>query len=149
MLEFLFDSTRAVSDLVLGGVITRYPDIRWAFTHGGGALPLLADRIELFRSFLGDGAGPTVQEQIRGLWFDMAGTPFPRQVPALVDAVGSERILYGSDYCWTPVPAALAQIATVDAAEQPVDDTWRALTTRNAERLLAGPTSGWDHSADR
>ncbi len=138
MLEFVFDSTRTVSDLVLAGVLTRYPAIRWIFTHGGGALPLLADRIELFRTLFGgaDADAPTVLEQLRGLWFDMAGTPFPRQIPALVDAVGSEQILYGSDYCWTPAAAALAQIATIDAAAQPGHDTWRALTTRNAARLL-------------
>jgi predicted TIM-barrel fold metal-dependent hydrolase len=47
MLEFLFDSTRAVSDLVLDGALTRYPDIRWVFTHGGGTLPLVTDRIQL------------------------------------------------------------------------------------------------------
>jgi hypothetical protein len=31
-----------------------------------------------------------------------AGTPFPHQVPAAVAAFGTERLLYGSDYCWTP-----------------------------------------------
>lgn len=37
-----------------------------------------------------------------------------------------------------PGRGAAAQIASVDAAEQPADDTWRALTTRNAVRLLPG-----------
>jgi len=46
--------------------------------------------------------------------------------------------LYGGDYCWTPAAAALAQIARVDAAVQPRNDTWRALTTRNAAKLLPG-----------
>ena len=138
MLEFLFDSTRAVSDLVFAGVLSRHPDIRWVFTHGGGTLPLLADRMELFRgAFLGDGDGPTVQEQIRALWFDLAGTPFPRQAPVLVAAVGTERLLYGSDYCWTPAGAVAAQIASLDAADPPPDDEWRDLTSRNAARLLS------------
>lgn len=138
MLEFIFDSTRAVSDLVFAGVFTRYPDIEWIFTHGGGALPVLADRMELFRIVFGEGEGsePSVQEQARALWYDMAGTPFPHQVPALVSAFGSERLLYGSDYCWTPSFGALGQIASIDGAEQPIGDTWRALTTRNAQRLF-------------
>ncbi len=42
MLEFIFDTTRAVSALVFTGTLVRYPDIEWVFTHGGGALPLLA-----------------------------------------------------------------------------------------------------------
>ncbi len=141
MLEFIFDTTRAASDLVFAGVLTRYPNIRWIFTHGGGALPLLADRIELFRRLFmgGDPDEPSAPEQIRRLWFDMAGTPFPNQIPALVRAFGYERVLYGSDYCWTPAQASTAQVESVDAAEQPPGDTWRALTTRNATRLLDLP----------
>ncbi|MEU6171508.1 amidohydrolase family protein [Streptantibioticus parmotrematis] len=137
MLEFLFDTTRAVSDLVLTGTLPRYPGIRWVFTHGAGTLPLVVDRMELFRTlFGGPPAGPPVPEQVAGLWFDMAGTPFPRQVPAAVEAFGSGRLVYGSDYCWTPAPAAAAQVASIDAAPQPSGTTWRALTTANAKRLL-------------
>ncbi|MEV0848384.1 amidohydrolase family protein [Streptomyces sp. NPDC049954] len=144
MLEFIFDSTRTVSDLVFNGVLTRYPGIQWLFTHGAGTLPLLADRMELFRSgFMGGSADvPRVQEQVGRLWFDIAGTPFPNQVPALVSAFGSAQVLYGSDYCWTPAAGALAQVRSVDAAVQPDGDTWRALTTRNATRLLPGLLDG-------
>ncbi|OIJ63456.1 amidohydrolase family protein [Streptomyces mangrovisoli] len=139
MLEFLFDTARAAADLLFRGVVTRYPRIRWILTHGGGALPLLADRMELFRALVGGGPAdaPGVVEQLGGLWYDMAGTPFPRQVPALSAAFGTDRLLYGSDYCWTPAVAVLAQTASVDAAEQPsATDTWRGLTTRNARRLF-------------
>jgi len=157
MLEYIFDSARAASNLVLGGTLTRYPNITWIFTHSGGALPVLAERIQLFGDLLsgdllsgtllsgapqfgdtqfGDPAGPTVTEQLGELWYDLAGTPFPHAAPALVRAFGDQRVLYGSDYCWTPVPGVLSQIASLDAAPQPGDTTWRALTTRNAERLL-------------
>lgn len=146
MLEFIFDSTRTVADLVFAGVLTRYPDIRWVVTHGGGALPLVAERMELFRTvfFDGDRDQPGVPEQIARLWFDMAGTPFPRQVPALIAAFGAERLLYGSDYCWTPAAGVTDQVAALDAADQPSGDTWRALTTRNAGRLLARPAGRLD-----
>jgi len=152
MLEYIFDSARAASDLVLRGILTRYPDITWIFTHSGGALPVLAERIQLFGDLMrgdplfddplfddpvpGAPAGPTVTEQLGELWYDIAGTPFPHAAPALVRAFGDQRVLYGSDYCWTSVPGVLAQVASLDAAPQPGDLTWRALTTRNAERLL-------------
>lgn len=142
MLEFLFDSARAASDLLLRGVLARRPRIRWILTHGGGVLPLLADRMELFRTHLGEGPegpadAPGTVEQLGRLWYDMAGTPFPRQIPALDAAFGTERLLYGSDHCWTPAEAALAQVATVDAAPPPSGAaTWRDLTTRNAHRLF-------------
>lgn len=144
MLEFIFDTTRTVSDLVFAGTFTRYPRIQWIFTHGGGTLPLLADRMELFRTVFsgGDPNTPTVPELLARLWFDMAGSPFPNQIPALVKAFGSDRLLYGSDYCWTPAVAAAAQIASVDAAEQPDGETWRTLTTRNANRLFPAHVPG-------
>ncbi|WP_066369209.1 amidohydrolase family protein [Herbidospora mongoliensis] len=138
MLEFIFDTTRTVSDLVFTGVLTRYPGIRWIFTHGGGTLPLLADRMELFRTAFNGGSpdDSTVVEQVAALWFDIAGTPFPRQVPALTKAFGTDRILYGSDYCFTPIPAVAGQVASIDAAPEPEGTTWRTLTTANARRLL-------------
>ncbi|MGW0940556.1 amidohydrolase family protein [Streptomyces sp. NPDC002666] len=136
MLEFLFDTARTASDLLFRGVLTRHPRIRWVLTHGGGALPLVADRLELFRALLGGGSAdaPSAVEQLGRLWYDMAGTPFPRQIPAF----GTERLLYGSDYCWTPADMALAQVHSVDSAAQPsTTDTWRELTNRNARRLFS------------
>ncbi|MEU1123391.1 amidohydrolase family protein [Streptomyces sp. NPDC005899] len=140
-LEFLFDTARTASDLLLRGVLTRHPRIRWVLTHGGGALPLLADRIDMFSAVFRDSStdAPSALEQFGRLWYDMAGTPFPRQIPALDAAFGTERLLYGSDYCWTPAEGALAQVASVDSAAQPsATDTWRDLTTRNAGRLFTG-----------
>ncbi|MFC9555875.1 amidohydrolase family protein [Rhodococcus sp. NPDC056960] len=138
MLEFLFDSARTVSDLVFAGVLLRYPGIEWVFTHGGGALPLLADRMELFRGLIAEpsASAPSVPDQLRRLWFDTAGTPFPHQIPALTTAFGSDRVLYGSDYCWTPAAVTARQIASLDAAQQPTPDTWRSLTTHNALKLF-------------
>jgi hypothetical protein len=72
-----------------------------------------------------DSVGP-VHEQVARLWFDMAGTPFPYQVPALTAAFGSDRLLYARDYCWTPAAGTTVQIDSVDAAPQPDGDTWRA-----------------------
>ncbi|WP_103348885.1 amidohydrolase family protein [Amycolatopsis sp. CA-128772] len=138
MLEFLFDSARAVSDLAFADVLQQYPAIPWIFTHGGGVLPLLAGRMELFRGMLGAARPdvPPLPEQVSRLWFDMAGTPFPHQIPALDRAFGTERLLYGSDYCWTPPAAVDAQLAGIDAAPQPAGTTWRALTTGNCARLF-------------
>ena len=49
MIEFIIETTRTVSDLALTNVFDRFPNIRWIFSHGGGALPVIADRIEMFR----------------------------------------------------------------------------------------------------
>jgi oligopeptide/dipeptide ABC transporter ATP-binding protein len=45
MIEFIFDTARAVTGLILTGTLTRHPGMNIIVPHGGGALPLLADRI--------------------------------------------------------------------------------------------------------
>lgn len=133
MLEFIFDSARAAANLVLTGTLHRYPGIRWVFSHSGGALPVLAERLQLFRDLAPEPVpGGSVTQQLSAVWYDIAGTPFPNAAPALTRAFGDRRVLYGSDYCWTPAAGALAQAGSVDAA-------WQELTTRNAERLLGRP----------
>ncbi|MFM9698760.1 amidohydrolase family protein [Streptomyces europaeiscabiei] len=144
MVEYIFDTARTVTDLVMAGVLTRHPNMRVIVPHCGGAIPVLADRINEFMGlFLPSENSPSLDavQQLRGLYYDMAGTAFPRQVPALLQLVDPGRVLFGSDYCWTPAPLADAHIAAIDAAESPVDGTtWRSLTTANAQRLFPGRT---------
>ncbi|MER7715388.1 amidohydrolase family protein [Streptomyces flaveolus] len=140
MVEFVFDTARTVTDLLMAGTLERHPGLRVIVPHCGGALPVLADRINGFmKLFLPAGADdtPDAVEQLRRLHYDMAGPAFPRQVPALLSLVEPDRLLYGSDYCWTPAHGVDAHVAAVDAAPVPADATdWRSLTTANAHRLL-------------
>ncbi|HEX7733826.1 MAG TPA: amidohydrolase family protein [Ktedonobacteraceae bacterium] len=45
MLEFVFDTTRAVANLVISGTLTKYPRLRIILSHAGGTLPFVAQRI--------------------------------------------------------------------------------------------------------
>ncbi|CAL9589312.1 hypothetical protein SUDANB58_05199 [Streptomyces sp. enrichment culture] len=141
MVEFVFDTARTVTDLLMAGTLERHPGLEVIVPHCGGALPVLADRINGFmKLFLArEGAdAPDAVEQLRRLHYDMAGPAFPRQVPALLGLVDPDRLLYGSDYCWTPAHGVDAHIASVTAAPVPVEGaTWQSLTTANARRLLS------------
>lgn len=137
MIEFIFETTRTVTDMIFAGIAASYPDIRFLIPHCGAALPLLAERIELFRSLLpgADGQPPcplTTQAQER-FWYDLAGFPLPNQARVLASTVGNERILYGSDFCWTPVAAVAQQITLLD--DDPATD-WRTVTSANAQQFL-------------
>ncbi|GAA0942582.1 amidohydrolase family protein [Kribbella koreensis] len=119
MIEFLFDSARAVADLALTGIFRRFPKVQFIIAHAGGVLPLLGDRLDLYAPDL-----PSVTPQLRELWYDVSGTP----------VADTDRLLYGSDYCFTPASAVVAQIAALDQSSAAVD--WRTRTTANAVQLL-------------
>ncbi|MEU9554141.1 amidohydrolase family protein [Streptomyces fumanus] len=139
MVEFVFDTARAVTDLLMAGTLDRHRDLEVIVPHCGGALPVLADRLNGFmKMFMPPGtAAPDAVARLGRLYYDLAGPALPRQVPALLNLVGTDRLLYGSDHCWTPAAGVEQHIADLDAAGPPEGAAnWRALTTANAHRLL-------------
>jgi predicted TIM-barrel fold metal-dependent hydrolase len=46
MVEFDFDTTRAVVSLLVNGVLSSFPDLRIIVNHSGAAIPTLAGRIK-------------------------------------------------------------------------------------------------------
>jgi 6-methylsalicylate decarboxylase len=137
MAEFLLDTTRVVLDLALRGWLR--PGLRLVVPHCGSLLPLLADRAALFQLGDPDHAGPLVTEALTQLWWDLAGTPTPLHVSALLDAYGAKRLLYGSDFCFTPPIAVDLQLGLLDRVWSQLPDVapWRELTSANAARLTA------------
>ncbi|MFI8191563.1 amidohydrolase family protein [Streptomyces sp. NPDC085946] len=139
MVEFIFDTARTVTDLLMAGTLDRHRNLTVIVPHCGGALPVLADRIDGFmKMFMPAGTeAPGAVEQLGRLYYDLAGPALPRQLPALLGLVGPDRLLYGSDHCWTPAAGVEAHVAGLDAAPAPGGAaSWRALTTANAHRIL-------------
>ncbi|HTY31766.1 amidohydrolase family protein [Mycobacterium sp.] len=139
MIEFIFDTARTITDLLFAGTFERHPRVQVIVPHCGGALPVIADRVNGFMKLAGhvdDGATDAIT-LLRRLYYDTAGTAFPRQIPALLSLVEGDRLLYGSDYPWTPAPIAELHTAVFTNMPGPAGTaSWQALTTENAHRLL-------------
>lgn len=129
LLEFPIDTTRAVFNLLLNGTLERHPDIRVIVPHAGAAVLALADRVQGLGSVLSE-RPIDVDSALRRLWFDLAGGPYERALPSLLQLVGPDRLLYGSDMPFTP-PALVAK-----ATERLRDDD--RLDRRDREAVLAG-----------
>jgi predicted TIM-barrel fold metal-dependent hydrolase len=141
MLEFLFDTTRAVVNLVLNGVIARYPGIRWIVPHAGATLPVIADRVTGFSLLFGADPAADVMRDLAGLHYDLAGTPIPRQLDALLAITTLEHLHYGSDFPFTPeFVVEVAGQRLDDAGDPPgsLGATLRANSERLFPRLVAG-----------
>lgn len=121
LLEFFFDTTRAVTNYLLQGGPQRFPAVDVIVPHAGAALPVLFDRVAGFVSRGATPAEVTVDEVHAGLqrlWFDLAGHAAPQQSHAVRRLAGLERLLYGSDYPFTPaaqVTRALEELRTSSA----------------------------------
>lgn len=46
--DFLLDTTRAAINLIRNGTLDRYPNLSFILPHGGGFLPYMATRLDLF-----------------------------------------------------------------------------------------------------
>jgi aminocarboxymuconate-semialdehyde decarboxylase len=95
------DSTIAVASVVFGGVVERYPNIKWFFVHGGGMAPWQAGRFSHGwvvrpepKVNLKD-HGP--EKAMATLYYDTILHALP-QLQALVSIIGPSRIVLGSDY---------------------------------------------------
>lgn len=137
MLEFFFDTTRTVVDLVLNGIVARHPGIEFLIPHAGATLPMVADRVSVFSQLLDVDPGVDVLRDLGRLHFDLAGFPLPRQLDALLTLTTLEHIHYGSDYPFTPeFAAAMAgdRLAEVGDPAASLMDALRA----NTEHLFPG-----------
>lgn len=102
MLEFLFETTRAVVNLVLNGVVARHPDLEIVVPHAGATLPVIADRVAAFSLVLDVDPSVDVLRDLGRLHYDLAGFPLPRQLDALLALTTLEHLHYGSDWPFTP-----------------------------------------------
>lgn len=140
MLEFIFETTRSVTNMILSGVIERFPDMRVIVPHAGAALPILANRIELLLPILAkDGGGvlPSVKETLKKVHFDLAGAPVPELLTALLSVADADKVHYGSDYPFTPLGAAADLAEKLDATVVLDEDTRNAIYTGNIGNLIS------------
>jgi predicted TIM-barrel fold metal-dependent hydrolase len=138
-LEFLFDSTRAITNLIMTGTMDRYTNLRIIVPHAGAMLPVVADRIVGLAPALMPGRSlprEKVFGNLKRLHYDLAGFPVPTLLEALKDIADPEHIFYGSDWPFTATPAVAALAAQI-AETQSLDDAWREKIYRgNALKLF-------------
>ena len=112
MFEFIADTTRAVLNLAMTGTLERYPDIRWIFSHAGGAIPslswrwTLADRDPHFAPRMPRG----ILTYLRRLYYDTAVSLSPHALKPVLDLAGPTQLVFGSDYPYLPSPMVAAEV---------------------------------------
>ncbi len=95
---------RFIQQLWLGGVLGKYPDIRWFFPHNARDIPMLAERHA--------GMVGKIEELKKQYYLISSGTS-PLAMSAMRDFVNPTHIMWGSDFGIGADNAA--QIATTTA----------------------------------
>lgn len=111
LLEFPFDTTRAVTALIFSGIMERYPKIRFILAHAGGALPYLSWRLSLVSLIDAKYESVTrerIMTQLASCYFDVAQASGPQVLACLSEIAAPNHILFGSDwpYCSEAVGTA-------------------------------------------
>ena len=94
------ETTIAAAHLVLSGTVERHPGLTVLLAHGGGAIVTLRGRLRHGQEAIAD-AGATLREPADASIGGFCSTPIthdPAVLRTLVEAVGADRVLLGSDY---------------------------------------------------
>jgi aminocarboxymuconate-semialdehyde decarboxylase len=129
------ETTVTAAHMVMAGVLERHPALRVLLAHGGGAILGLRGRLRHAHSFQPQARSrlrESPDESLRRFLYDTV-THDATLLRALIEFVGAERVLLGSDY---PFDMGLERPAdAVRALGLPSDDEERILG-RNAQALL-------------
>ncbi len=133
-IEFPFDTTRTIESLLVNGTFSRFPDVNFIFSHGGGAMPMLANRMaKAFPKDLADRAPQGVLYELKRQYYDTANASNPTSLTALLSLIPSSQILFGTDFPFLP-----AGDATSDLMNSALPgNTVEAINRSNAVRLFA------------
>jgi predicted TIM-barrel fold metal-dependent hydrolase len=92
-----FDLGVAVTRLIAGGVVERYPDLRFIFAHFGGGLAGYKERIS--RSSYRFKLPRSFDDYFDRLYFDMAGFEgSPIALRCALEVIKPERMVFATDY---------------------------------------------------
>jgi predicted TIM-barrel fold metal-dependent hydrolase len=101
VIEFGTDTTRTITDIVFSGTAARCPDLKFLFSHAGGSLPFLVERLvklPIQDPKLAPRVPRGVLFELKRFFYDTAWTAHPGALASLTKLVDVSQILLGSDY---------------------------------------------------
>lgn len=105
IVEFIFETCRAVENLIFSGTMDRFPDLSIILSHAGGAVPYLA-----WRLWTGEFTVPGFKERcpsgvfnnLKRFYYDTAMAANAAVFGSLREMADPDRILFGTDYPYMP-----------------------------------------------
>lgn len=136
LIEFPVDTARAISSLLWSGVLSAAPRNCFIFSHGGGAMPMVMERVlavGLLRPDLARLVPEGAPAALRRLYVDTASATARPAMAAMAAWLPPEHLLYGTDYPWGDLVRSRAALQQLGLPAERL----AAIERGNAERLLA------------
>ncbi len=133
-MEFFFDTSRTIVNMILHRIFQRYPNIRFIVPHAGAFLPILEDRLSGIPQIFPEMADVDFTGSLAGLYYDLAGVVMPKQFGNLKKVTAPGHLVYGSDGTFSPPPLSLRLAEEMDAGL--TEEEARLIYLDNPGRLL-------------
>ena len=134
IIEYDIDTARCAESLLVGGVPGKFPDIKFIFSHSGGALTTLAARIiDDYPKAIADRLPHGVEYEFKRFYYEVAHASKPAALDALKDIAPVSQILYGAD-----VPLRSYELTNegLDVYQGFSPKDWEAIYRTNSEGLF-------------
>ncbi|MEA2262029.1 MAG: 6-methylsalicylate decarboxylase, partial [Acidobacteriaceae bacterium] len=141
VIEFMFDTTRMITNMVATGAKRRFSQIKIISTHGGGTIPYLVNRLQTLEHTFGVGPGrlelssEEVREGIASFYYDLTAATSEAQLGANLKLVPVSQLLMGLDLPFMPKSSFAPAIADVGRYSAFSEADLRSISYENAFRL--------------
>src|SRR5258708_9175053 len=146
ILEFMFDTTRMLVNMIFSGAKNRFSKIKIISTHGGGTIPYLRTRIETLERVFGPGKGRAhlsaaeIRESLASFYYDLTAAACPAQLFALQQMVPTSHLLMGFDNPFMPAWTMPPAIHDVQCWQDFSDTDVSCIANQNARSLYPALT---------
>jgi len=142
-IEFPHETTRAITSLLFSGTFSNFKKIRFIFSHAGGTVPFIAQRLAITASLdrgLSERVPEGVVNVLKRLYYDTAIASNPVTLGALLQLVTAKQIVFGTDFPFVPQAYIGAMLQDVDATVESAAET-SAIEWENANGLIGRETA--------
>jgi aminocarboxymuconate-semialdehyde decarboxylase len=130
----MFDTTLAISRMILDGFLDRYPNIRIIASHGGATLPYIASRLDRCHEMIpacSESISDKPSSYLERIYYD--SVVYSQDALELcIKVAGPDNVMYGSDY-----PHNIGDMAGCRARVEALDRSTSAKVREgNAKRIF-------------
>ena len=136
-IEFATDTTRTITSILFSGTATRCKDIKFIFSHAGGTMPFLVERLTMLPKLNANFGKVLPSDQViptlRRFYYDTAQASHPGAMLSLLNLVDVSQVVFGTDF---PYRTSLDHVKGLMGMGFSLEDL-TAIESRNARRMLA------------